>query len=181
MKRRNVTPEQLAAAQDRRAAFVKVCQEVAAMTEGERQTLAKLAGIRTCEDHPLSPRNAVLIQRQRPGSSFVGGFRQWLKHGRVVRKGERGIKILVPQIGRLEAGEGVEVVGGALPEGGLDVLRGFRIGTVFDITQTHENPDSKPRAGDHGISPVIRRAVELVVAGVPKPNAMAQAAQEAES
>jgi len=38
----------------------------------------------------------MLIWRQRPDASFVGGFNTWLKCGRYVRKGEKGIAILAP-------------------------------------------------------------------------------------
>ena len=40
--------------------------------------------------------NQMLIWRQKPDASFVGGFNTWLKCGRFVRKGERGIAILAP-------------------------------------------------------------------------------------
>jgi hypothetical protein len=40
--------------------------------------------------------NQMLIWRQRPDASFVGGFNTWLKCGRFVRKGEKGIAILAP-------------------------------------------------------------------------------------
>jgi N-terminal domain of anti-restriction factor ArdC len=38
----------------------------------------------------------MLIWRQKPDASFVGGFNTWLKCGRHVRKGEKGIAILAP-------------------------------------------------------------------------------------
>ncbi|MGB8865461.1 MAG: ArdC-like ssDNA-binding domain-containing protein, partial [Candidatus Sulfotelmatobacter sp.] len=34
--------------------------------------------------------NQMLIWRQKPDASFVGGFHTWLKCGRYVRKGEKG-------------------------------------------------------------------------------------------
>lgn len=40
--------------------------------------------------------NQMLIWRQRPDASYVGGFNTWLKCGRYVRKGEKGIAILAP-------------------------------------------------------------------------------------
>ena len=39
---------------------------------------------------------AALIWKQRPDASYVGGFNTWLKCGRYVRKGEKGIAILAP-------------------------------------------------------------------------------------
>jgi hypothetical protein len=40
--------------------------------------------------------NQMLIWRQKPDASFVGGFNTWLKCGRYVRKGEKGSAILAP-------------------------------------------------------------------------------------
>jgi hypothetical protein len=40
--------------------------------------------------------NQMLIWRQKADASFVGGFNTWLKCGRYVRKGEKGIAILAP-------------------------------------------------------------------------------------
>src|SRR4051812_8834001 len=40
--------------------------------------------------------NQMLIWRQRPDASYVGGFNTWLKCGRYVRRGEKGIAILAP-------------------------------------------------------------------------------------
>ena len=44
--------------------------------------------------------NQMLIWRQRPDASYVGGFNTWLKCGRYVRKGEKGIAILAPMFFR---------------------------------------------------------------------------------
>src|SRR5499427_5413429 len=40
--------------------------------------------------------NQMLIWRQKPDARFVGGFNTWLKCGRYMRKGEKGIAILAP-------------------------------------------------------------------------------------
>jgi N-terminal domain of anti-restriction factor ArdC len=40
--------------------------------------------------------NQMHIYRQRPDASFVAGFNSWIKCGRFVRKGEKGIAILAP-------------------------------------------------------------------------------------
>ena len=47
--------------------------------------------------------NQMLIWRQRPDATFVGGFNTWLKCGRFVRKGEKGIAILAPMFQGQEA------------------------------------------------------------------------------
>lgn len=43
--------------------------------------------------HTYSWRNQILIMRQCPYAMQVAGFNTWRKHGRVVRKGEKGIRI----------------------------------------------------------------------------------------
>ena len=44
--------------------------------------------------------NILLIYSQRPEATHVGGFHFWLTLGRHVRKGEKGIVILAPMVGR---------------------------------------------------------------------------------
>lgn len=68
--------------------------------------------------------NCRLILAQMPEASVVAGFNQWKAAGRTVRKGQKGIAIFVPT---LRKGEEEDAV-----------LKGFRIGYVFDITQTDE-------------------------------------------
>jgi hypothetical protein len=68
-----------------------------------------------------SPRNAHLIGMQRPGATDVRGFQEWRKHGRQVRKGEKGIAILAPIV----KGEGEDAA-----------MVGARIAYVFDVAQT---------------------------------------------
>ena len=46
--------------------------------------------------HRYSLHNQFLIAHQRPGATRVAGFRQWLKLGYAVQKGERGISIWAP-------------------------------------------------------------------------------------
>jgi hypothetical protein len=69
-----------------------------------------------------SQRNAGLIAMQRPDATDVRGFREWLAHGRQVRKGEKGIQILAPIAKRTEDGDGE--------------LIGVRLAYVFDVDQT---------------------------------------------
>ena len=45
--------------------------------------------------HNYSLNNTLLIALQRPDASLVAGYQAWKKdHGRQVRKGEKGIKII---------------------------------------------------------------------------------------
>jgi hypothetical protein len=77
--------------------------------------------------------NQMLIWRQRPDASFVGGFHTWLKCGRFVRKGEKGIAILAPMFFKDKRQK---------PEGGEDEIQRiwFKVVYVFDISQTDGTP-----------------------------------------
>jgi hypothetical protein len=83
-----------------------------------------------------SRRNALLIAMQRPDATDVTTFPGWIVRGRVVRKGERGIKIVAPRL-RPRSDEGAD------PQPEDDRLRvRFRVLHVFDVSQTDE---PKPR------------------------------------
>lgn len=72
--------------------------------------------------HNYSPRNIMLIAFQNPTATNVAGFTTWKKLGRHVKKGERAIKILCPIVKRKEDED--------------DTVFGFKLGNVFDISQT---------------------------------------------
>jgi antirestriction protein ArdC len=63
----------------------------------------------------------------------VAGFHTWLKLRRYVRKGEKGIAILAPLVGRKKANEESEKDQQAR-------VVGFRAAHVFDISQTDGEP-----------------------------------------
>lgn len=69
--------------------------------------------------------NQMLIWRQKPDASFVGGFNTWLKCGRYVRKGEKGIAILAPMFFKDKSANGDETK-----------RIWFKVVYVFDISQT---------------------------------------------
>ncbi len=50
--------------------------------------------------HSYSFGNIMAIARQRPDATRVAGFVTWKEMGRFVKKGEKGIQILAPMIGR---------------------------------------------------------------------------------
>lgn len=50
--------------------------------------------------HRYSRGNVLLIYSQRPQATHVAGFHAWLRMRRYVRKGEKGIVILAPMVGR---------------------------------------------------------------------------------
>ena len=86
--------------------------------------------------HEYSARNALLIWMQRPSARFCMGFRSWTKHGRRVRKGERGITVLAPVLRRPTADE---VTAGADPD--ERVPAGYRTAATFDYEQTEPTAD----------------------------------------
>lgn len=138
--RRKLTPAQEAARDARRAKFKTLWKQVSAMPECERILIANKLGLVTCDGHALSPGNQYLIFLQNNAASVLGGFRQWQKHGRRVKKGEHGAMIWVPcGSGKKATGEATpasQTDGAAEPGAGGDSF--FVVGTMFDISQTEE-------------------------------------------
>jgi antirestriction protein ArdC len=89
--------------------------------------------------HHYSLRNTLLIAQEGRRRGFtpthVAGFKAWLKLGRCVRKGERGIAILAPVRVKERDGEGEET-------GESRVF--FRTAYVFDTSQTEPLPGLEP-------------------------------------
>src|SRR5262249_40709165 len=77
--------------------------------------------------------NQFLIWRQRPDASYVGGFNTWLKCGRYVRRGEKGIAILAPMFFKDKR---------QTADGSEEETRRiwFKVVYVFDISQTDGEP-----------------------------------------
>ena len=73
--------------------------------------------------------NSMLIWKQRPDASYVGGFNTWLKCGRYVRRGEKGISILAPMFFKDKNADGEE-----------SKRTWFKVVYVFDISQTDGTP-----------------------------------------
>lgn len=113
-------------ASERRAEIDAIVKAVSGMTPEQRHAMVFSHGaVFNIGNTPLSPFNSCLVIRQNPGATIVGGFKQWLKAGRVVKKGEKGIGIWVPTVRKSK-------VEGEAPR------TGFVIGYVFDIEQTEE-------------------------------------------
>lgn len=102
------------------------------MNAVDRANLAAQMPVVTCDGHALSVANMCLIAMQSPAATVVGGFRQWMKHGRCVKRGEHGLVIRVPA-GRKQAAPESEA---ATDTNGESVF--FVAGTVFDVSQTAE-------------------------------------------
>lgn len=111
--------------------------QVAKMTDDQRAEIAGRFPVVTIEQHVISPRNTCLVtlQAERP-VTIIGGFRQWIAHGRAVRKGEKALYILRP------CPKGSKATAGAAPgeatEGADQDVPGvfFKAIPVFDVTQT---------------------------------------------
>lgn len=80
--------------------------------------------------HQYSFFNTLMIAHQRPDATRVAGFKKWIELGRMVRKGEKGIAILVPYFGKRKDED----------EDEARTIGGFGIGHVFDVKQTDGEP-----------------------------------------
>ena len=84
--------------------------------------------------HDYSLNNTALIYTQKPNARFVRGYRAWQKLGRQVKKGEKAIKIFAPLIKKEENSKGKKETS----------LKGFRIISVFDLSQTDGDDSQLP-------------------------------------
>lgn len=89
--------------------------------------------------HTYSASNISLIRAQRPDATRVAGYRTWQELGRQVRRGEKGMTVIVPlkrkaRLDDPQTGEEVTVTS----------VRGFGTGNVFDISQTEGKPLAEP-------------------------------------
>lgn len=90
--------------------------------------------------HNYSFGNSILIALQRPGATFVKGYRQWQEMGYHVKKGEKGIGILAPlMLTMVVDGDDIRPARRGEPLEGKEVIKklyGFKDVYVFDIDQT---------------------------------------------
>jgi hypothetical protein len=134
--------------------------------------------------HQYSFFNIMLIMLQRPDARQVASYRTWKTMGRYVRKGEHGIDIFVPMFTRFlltdesqhSEEEGLsekEATHDAAGEEGPEerpgkTLVGFKMGSVFDVSQTDGQPlPNHPcicLEGDGaGMFAVLKEAIETVL------------------
>lgn len=94
--------------------------------------------------YSYSVNNSILINMQKKGASLVAGFRKWEEMGRHIRKGEKSIKILAPCIYKKEKETDTDTDtndgDNDKPKESEKVLTGFRVVSVFDISQTEGEP-----------------------------------------
>ena len=114
------------------------------LESGQSETLKKFLNT-VAQFHHYSFRNVMLIMMQRPDSTRVAGFGTWKKLGRHVLKGEKGIKIFAPMIGKSRQSESSDTSEKQAnstenPETATSRLWGFKVVTVFDVSQTDGEP-----------------------------------------
>jgi hypothetical protein len=102
--------------------------------------------------HRYSFHNVCLIASQRPDATRVAGFHAWRLLNRFVRKGEKGIVILAPIVGRRSD----------IDEDDSKRVIGFRAAYVFDVAQTDGEPlpEVATASGDPGArTSALRNAI----------------------
>lgn len=123
----NTQEERKQKAKERRQKLCDIAKQISKMTEEQRTALVH-DWPTTIEGHRISLHNACMIAYQ-GGASVIGGFRQWKKAGRYVKKGQHGLGIWIPLGLRKKTDDaGEETEAGS--------VTGFTVGTVFDISQT---------------------------------------------
>ena len=90
--------------------------------------------------HNYSLNNTILIAMQKPDATLVAGYKAWqTDHGRTVKKGEHGIKILAPCKFKVtvenDENRTLENSGNEEKTKTVEYLR-FKITHVFDVSQT---------------------------------------------
>lgn len=114
--------------QEKKEKITHIRKTLSEMSEEQRQAVADKFGIVTVEGHLLTPHNqCFLVAQSEINFTIVGGFQQWKKAGRIVRKGEHGFLIFVPS--KAKQGDNSEMISD-------DENIHFFTATMFDISQT---------------------------------------------
>jgi hypothetical protein len=112
----------------------ELARQIASMSDADRAELAMRAPVLSVEGRPLSFKNSALVAMQKPDATIVGGFKQWIGAGRIVRRGESAIYIWIPSTRAVsvDTGDAGEAGGAAETE------TRFFMAPVFDVSQTAE-------------------------------------------
>ena len=97
--------------------------------------------------HHYSFNNTMLIALQKPDASLIAGFSAWKNsHGRTVKKGEKGIRIIAPapfkvkqKMEKLDPKTNMPLVGAdgnAITEEKEITIPAYKVVSVFDVSQT---------------------------------------------
>ena len=133
----------------------------AALQQGASETLVRYLDV-LARFHRYSFGNVMLIASQKPDATQVAGFHTWKTLGRWVKKGEQGIAILAPMVGRKRRDDD-ESPATDDNDGSVRQLFGFRVVHVFDVSQT-EGDELPEFAGIHGDPGEGLRRLEGIVA-----------------
>jgi len=140
---RQLTDQQRA---DRRAQQRQQLEDALAeltTSEGWRRWLVARATL-----HGYSFTNTMLIAAQAHQRgiepTYIAGFKAWLRLGRCVRKGERGLRIYAPMRFKADEVERAKPTGAAGQAEKAKSRIGFRLTSVFDVSQTDPLPDTDP-------------------------------------
>jgi antirestriction protein ArdC len=106
-----------------------------ALDSGDSQALTNYLTV-MARFHSYSWNNSLLIAVQRPAATRVAGFHTWLRLGRHVRKGEKGIAILAPVLCKVKPQQEQSEHDDQTATHTFQRLVGFRTAYVFDIAQT---------------------------------------------
>jgi hypothetical protein len=133
----------------------------AALEQGASETLTRYLDV-LARFHRYSFGNVMLIASQKPEATRVAGFQTWKSLGRWVKKGEQGIAILAPMVGRKRR-DNTDTPAADDSDGNVRHLFGFRVVRVFDISQT-EGAELPEFAGIHGDPGKGLKRLEAIVA-----------------
>ena len=117
------------AATARRAMLTELAAKASLMTPEELRAFLPV-DVMTIEQKTLSLKNTYLVLHQLPTSTIIGGFDQWKRAGRSVKKGSKALGIWVPLKPRSSAASASPD-----PDDKNPAFR-FTFGNVFDISQT---------------------------------------------
>ena len=112
---------------------------VQSLESGHSEVLTQYLGA-MARFHTYSFGNVMLIARQKPDASNVAGIRTWNSLGRFVKRGEKGILILAPMVGKKRTqNEGAEPTEDT--KSTESTLFGFRAVYVFDRLSRDLRPE----------------------------------------
>ena len=127
--------ERREAAAAKRKEVTEKAAQVAELIETAPATAKRFAAF-AARMPSYSPKNQEMIFAQFEGATQCAGFNKWLEAGRVVRKGERAIKIMAPTE-RTKTDEDGNVV--MDPKTGKpEKEMAYIMVNVFDVSQTEE-------------------------------------------
>ncbi|MGX5569066.1 LPD25 domain-containing protein [Bacillus toyonensis] len=151
---------QTKSAEEKKEAVQALTKKMEKSVEGYFRTPGDLKEYLTfmAKFYHYSPSNISLIQSQFEGASAVGSFSFWKEKGFAVKKGEKGIQILVPNrtVEKFKDKEGTwksvtkasEQEKKQIESKSVEVKPGrlyFAVGHVFDASQTNVKAEDLPR------------------------------------